>query len=141
VSDLSHVYGMFNKAGECLYVGCTRDPKTRAYQHSLTRRFKNCEMRILRSVLPKLATKIERNEITRYRKLGQAKHNANNFWQPKAVKISVSPEFAKDISRFAFLDGKSVRHICDRDLAPVLARKERQWIARVHKDSTTASRK
>ncbi len=70
-----HIYGLFNQRGVCEYVGATRNPKQRAISHR-ARFGKGLELKTIRLVCLRASDKAERDTILKFKRAGQARHNA-----------------------------------------------------------------
>lgn len=73
-----YVYGLFSEVGgECLYVGCTSDPRSR-YSGHMTNKTTGKErfvFTILKKVRARYGAREEARTIKRFRDLGQARFN------------------------------------------------------------------
>lgn len=70
------IYGIFDRAGVCLYVGQSVKPRRRFADHiSLRFQKEECELRVLRKCQPDKADRVEVEVMTAFRKKGQALMN------------------------------------------------------------------
>lgn len=99
------IYGLFDQIGLCHYVGQTVNRNTRKKDHAL--KYPSLQFVILRSCAPQIATKIETQVLTVYRRKGQCGHNKRKPVKatPKIERLIFSIELNKVF--------QSVNHACD----------------------------
>jgi hypothetical protein len=107
---MSAIYGLFNKNGECLYVGRTNNPGIRAESHR--KRFRRATFQIISEVPREQAEAEEYATIARFRAIGQAKANRAT---PTSFKVPLARQIVNLKPRHRFsINGKKARNEANR---------------------------
>ena len=87
------IYGLFNDADECIYIGRTTNIKGRCSSHKHDKKFK--EIRVIKWASEKQSWRVEFETIKKYRKNGQPLLNINP--PPAATEYKTRTPFVKSI--------------------------------------------